>query len=171
MARRGGQAARPLRRRGAQPIKASSSSSSPSASCHRRRRVIVVVTSSSLRWQVRNRWKRLIKDGVVPPEVVAATEPGFASGAAAPTGGADAELKPPPKKAAPKPKGERVAWSPAEDMRIIESVQQLGLKWSAIEKRLPGRTAHAIRNRFYRLQQQQEDEKKLLAGGGEPLHV
>ena len=41
-------------------------------------------------------------------------------------------------------KGERVAWSPAEDMRIIESVQQLGLKWSAIEKRLPGRTAHAI---------------------------
>ena len=34
----------------------------------------------------------------------------------------------------------------------MRSVQELGNKWAKIAERLPGRTEHAIRNRFARLQ-------------------
>ena len=47
---------------------------------------------------------------------------------------------------------QRVAWTRAEDTTIMQSVAELGQKWSLIAPRLPGRTDHAIRNRYARLQ-------------------
>ena len=41
---------------------------------------------------------------------------------------------------------------------IIRSVQEYGLKWGKISAHLPGRTAHAIRNRFHRLQELQKQQ-------------
>ena len=38
-----------------------------------------------------------------------------------------------------------------EDQIIIASVDELGHKWYKIAKRLPGRTEHAIRNRYHRV--------------------
>ena len=46
----------------------------------------------------------------------------------------------------------RIAWTREEDTIIVESVEELGHKWFRIAQRLPGRTDHAIRNRFHRLQ-------------------
>jgi len=85
---------------------------------------------------VRNRWKRLKEPSDGPPT----TPPGLPGGTA--------EAKE-PKPA--KPKQERVTWSPAEDAIICSSVQQYGHKWGSIAQRLPGRTEHAIRNRYQRL--------------------
>ena len=42
--------------------------------------------------------------------------------------------------------------------------QELGLKWNVIKERVPGRTAHAIRNRFHRLKELQ----KQLAAANAP---
>ena len=83
------------------------------------------------------------------------------AGAAAATAAAAAP-KPPPK-----PKAERLAWSKAEDAEIIRCVQSFGLKWGRISQNLPGRTAHAIRNRFHRLQQLQQEQ--AAANGNLPL--
>ena len=58
---------------------------------------------------------------------------------------------------------ERVAWSRAEDAKIVECVQSFGLKWSRIAEQLPGRTVHAIRNRFHRLQTLQAEQAALAA--------
>ena len=55
-------------------------------------------------------------------------------------------------------------WSPEEDRIIIEMVAQLGFKWGKIEQVLEGRTPHAIRNRFYRLQQQQQQQQQQEQG-------
>ena len=56
-------------------------------------------------------------------------------------------------------KAERLPWTPAEDTEIVRSVQQIGLKWQKIAARLPStRTPHAVRNRFYRLQQLQQQQ-------------
>jgi len=64
-------------------------------------------------------------------------------------------------------KVERVSWSRAEDTIILSSVQELGHKWNQIQARLPGRTDHAIRNRFHRLQtimcDQQLQQQMVLA--------
>ena len=45
-----------------------------------------------------------------------------------------------------------MSWSRAEDATIVRSVHELGHKWYLIAQRLPGRTDHAIRNRYHRLQ-------------------
>ena len=44
-------------------------------------------------------------------------------------------------------------------------VAQLGFKWGKIEQVLEGRTPHAIRNRFYRLQQQQQQQQQQQEQG------
>jgi len=49
-------------------------------------------------------------------------------------------------------KKERTSWTRAEDDIIIQGVAELGHKWYEIARRLPGRTDHAIRNRWSRLQ-------------------
>lgn len=56
---------------------------------------------------------------------------------------------------------ERVSWSAAEDDMIMNSIEELGHRWQKIAERLPGRTEHAIRNRFARLMS--------LASRGQPV--
>ena len=61
---------------------------------------------------------------------------------------------------------ERVGWTKAEDAIITHSVQELGHRWYQIAERLPGRTDHAIRNRWHRLlTMRQEEEARAQAGG------
>lgn len=50
------------------------------------------------------------------------------------------------------PKKERTSWTRSEDDVIMQGVSELGHKWYEIARRLPGRTDHAIRNRWSRLQ-------------------
>jgi len=48
--------------------------------------------------------------------------------------------------------GERLCWSREEDALIVRSVGEFGHRWHKISERLSGRTEHAIRNRYARLQ-------------------
>ena len=67
----------------------------------------------------------------------------------------------------------RVSWSRAEDDAILSLVAELGHKWSKLADRLPGRTEHAIRNRFHRLQNIYEDRQRrqqLVLAPGRPLN-
>lgn len=47
---------------------------------------------------------------------------------------------------------QRLTWSREEDEIILQSVDEFGPKWLDIAARLPGRTDHAARNRYHRLQ-------------------
>ena len=62
--------------------------------------------------------------------------------------------------------GLRIGWTKAEDEMIAKSVAELGHKWYQISERLPGRTDHAIRNRWHRLLTMRQDSLKLRASGG-----
>merc|ERR1711865_483854 len=55
-------------------------------------------------------------------------------------------------------KPERMSWTKAEDVNIVNGVHELGHKWYQIAQRLPGRTDHAIRNRYHRLQAMMHDQ-------------
>ena len=55
----------------------------------------------------------------------------------------------------------RVGWTKAEDETITASVAELGHKWYQISERLPGRTDHAIRNRWHRLLTMRQDASKI----------
>ena len=70
-------------------------------------------------------------------------------------------------------KPERVTWSRFEDETILLSVQDLGHRWNRIADRLPGRTEHAIRNRFARLQSLATRGKAIMlsSGQGMPLGI
>ena len=58
-------------------------------------------------------------------------------------------------------KPERMSWTKVEDATIVNGVQELGHKWYQIAQRLPGRTDHAIRNRYHRLQAMMQDQQAL----------
>jgi len=45
----------------------------------------------------------------------------------------------------------RPVWTQDEDKYIMEAYAELGSKWSVMAERMPNRTEHAIRNRYYRL--------------------
>ena len=64
-------------------------------------------------------------------------------------------------------KPDRVTWSRYEDELILRSVQALGHKWNRIAERLPGRTEHAIRNRYARLQSLASRGKPILLSSGQ----
>lgn len=117
---------------------------------------------------VRNRWNRLKEARDGPPAEAAEGE------AAAPAaarrrssgGGRKVSADAPGEKAAAeggaakdKAKPERMSWTKAEDVNIVNGVHELGHKWYQIAQRLPGRTDHAIRNRYHRLQAMMHDQK------------
>jgi len=52
---------------------------------------------------------------------------------------------------------ERLGWTHQEDAMIMRLVNEHGHRWSQIARRLAGRTEHAIRNRWHRLQKMQQD--------------
>jgi len=70
-------------------------------------------------------------------------------------------------------KPERVSWTRIEDQVILRSVVELGHKWNKIASRLPGRTGHAIRNRFSRLQSlaSRGHEVGISSGHGTPIGI
>ena len=70
-------------------------------------------------------------------------------------------------------KPERVTWSRFEDETILRSVHDLGHRWNSIANRLPGRTEHAIRNRYARLQSLASRGKPIMlsSGHGVPLGI
>ena len=45
-------------------------------------------------------------------------------------------------------------WTRQEDATILDTVREVGTKWSRIASQLPGRTDDAVRNRYIRLQVQ-----------------
>ena len=49
-------------------------------------------------------------------------------------------------------KAARLTWTPEEDQIILSFVAAHGPKWVEIAAQLPGRTDHAARNRYHRLQ-------------------
>jgi len=63
----------------------------------------------------------------------------------------------------------RTSWADHEDETIRLHVVTLGPKWSLIAAKLPGRTEHAVRNRWHRIMQL--DENKSLTAMGDALHT
>lgn len=96
---------------------------------------------------VRNRWNRLKSDKPRDSKYFSRADSPVLTHAPA-TG---------MRKGADKP--ERVSWTRVEDETIMQSVAELGHKWNKLTDRLPGRTDHAIRNRFHRLQSMMADGK------------
>jgi len=109
---------------------------------------------------VRNRWKRLSAEAGGDADAQLADALGLAS-TPEEVAAAKVTAKAAAKEAKPKP--ERLAWSKTEDAKIVECVQQFGLKWGRISAQLNGRTAHAIRNRFHRLQTLQAEHAAVAA--------
>lgn len=113
---------------------------------------------------IRNRWKRVRylpeHNGGVdvrPPE----DETKYASSPAAAAHAAEEDKLLP----------ERVSWSAAEDTMIISSIRELGHRWQRISARLPGRTEHAIRNRFARLQSLANRGKSVIVSSGRGVPI
>jgi hypothetical protein len=52
----------------------------------------------------------------------------------------------------------REAWRPEEDQIIYQIVRRDGLRWAHLEKLLPGRTANAIKNRWYAVLRRREQK-------------
>lgn len=115
---------------------------------------------------VRNRWNRLREaHQPKPPLVEADASSGELSEASLSVGSG----KPAPRKPSRSSSGsfdgesskpERVSWSRQEDETIVQSVSEFGHKWGRIAQRLPGRTEHAIRNRYSRLQSLIEQDRR-----------
>lgn len=74
---------------------------------------------------------------------------------------------------APSRQESRQGWTRDEDEIIRRCVQMLGSKWGRIAAELPGRTAHAIRNRYHRLRSLDADAPPQLEAklqDGAPQH-
>jgi hypothetical protein len=99
---------------------------------------------------VRNRWSRL-QDSSRDKSVADAADDAAAARARESTGD-DSPRGRSGRRAREKGKSERSSWTRAEDDVIVTGVSELGHKWYEIARRLPGRTDHAIRNRWSRLQ-------------------
>jgi len=97
---------------------------------------------------VRNRWNRL---------QATLAQAGKGGAAALPTPVA----APRTKATSADGKPERIVWTAEEDDTILTGVQEMGHRWGKIAPRLPGRTEHAIRNRFHRLQSMRADQQRL----------
>ena len=54
----------------------------------------------------------------------------------------------------------QVSWTRYEDDLIRTRVSRIGPRWSSIAAELPGRTEHAVRNRWHRLQDRQLDQQR-----------
>jgi len=116
---------------------------------------------------VRNRWKRLSSEQHTATGVVAGgtsadlvktgdrVADALGCFDVGPSGDCEQQHLAKPKATTPR---ERLAWSRMEDAEIVNGVQAHGLKWGLISQSLPGRTAHAIRNRFHRLQMLQAEQ-------------
>lgn len=61
---------------------------------------------------------------------------------------------------------QRLSWTRQEDELIRNNVCQWGPKWSLIASKLVGRTEHAVRNRWHRLQNIEEDEMRAEGRNG-----
>jgi hypothetical protein len=138
---------------------------------------------------VRNRWNRLkeverglaagpeagapglnaaLQDAPVapPPDEPAAVDAAASLTVASATSsavafvGGGAPVVAPRKPKAQKEGPERVSWTKQEDETILWLVGKVGHKWNKIAEHLPGRTDHAIRNRFHRLSTLEADRKK-----------
>jgi len=55
-------------------------------------------------------------------------------------------------------KTDRSMWKPEDDAIILDNVAKHGNKWSQLAVLLPGRSAHAIRNRYHRLEVRRREE-------------
>jgi len=66
-------------------------------------------------------------------------------------------------------KGGRIGWTRYEDAVITQSVEELGNRWYQIAERLPGRTDHAIRNRWHRLLAMRNDAQAEMSHQKESL--
>lgn len=106
---------------------------------------------------VRNRWNRL------KGEAWEVGDGGMALSGAVEGGGAQRKPAHPKSSAVDGADGvfkeARVSWTRAEDAIIVNSVAEVGHKWFQIAQRLPGRTDHAIRNRYHRLQAMVQDKR------------
>jgi len=122
---------------------------------------------------VRNRWNRL-KEAQAPKAPSAALgmalgleadgEPSMASAEGSVSAGKGAARKARGSsldEEGSSSKPERISWSRQEDETIVSSVAEIGHKWGRIAQRLPGRTEHAIRNRYSRLQSLLDQEKRV----------
>eukprot|EP00316_Scyphosphaera_apsteinii_P015753 CAMPEP_0119314290 /NCGR_PEP_ID=MMETSP1333-20130426/32306_1 /TAXON_ID=418940 /ORGANISM="Scyphosphaera apsteinii, Strain RCC1455" /LENGTH=398 /DNA_ID=CAMNT_0007319371 /DNA_START=67 /DNA_END=1263 /DNA_ORIENTATION=+ len=78
---------------------------------------------------VRNRWSRLQAEATATSRMLEQNQSGCSS-------------------------EERGRWSREEDATILNTVVECGRKWRKCAQMMPGRTEHAIRNRFYRLSTQ-----------------
>jgi len=63
---------------------------------------------------------------------------------------------------------ERTLWSAEDDEIILRSVAVFGHKWNRIMALLPGRTSHAIRNRFHRLEARRKWKANRPGSEGAP---
>mmetsp|Transcript_25314 Transcript_25314/g.59036 ORF Transcript_25314/g.59036 Transcript_25314/m.59036 type:complete len:534 (+) Transcript_25314:113-1714(+) len=90
---------------------------------------------------VRNRWSRL-------REQVEQSLPGFPARSGGDGGGRSRSRSADSDELLPTDKAPRLGWTPAEDAIIEAGVSELGHRWLLIASRLPGRTDHAIRNRW-----------------------
>jgi len=66
---------------------------------------------------------------------------------------------------------ERVSWSRREDETILRLVNELGNRWNLIAVHLPGRTEHAIRNRYSRLSSLASRGERILLSSGEGMPI